>query len=225
MVDLDNTLVDRAGAVRTWAVELAAQHRLPATAVDRLIELDGDGYADRGLVFQELRDRYGLAEPMDDLASAYRSRLVELIQPTQGAIGCLTELRRAGWALAIVSNGAGEWQRAKIEKLGLGALVDAVCISGEVGVAKPDAAIFHLAAERTGTALDRSWMVGDSPVHDIVGAARLGLGTVWLRRGRTWEEVLARSPGPSGAWAPAGAAPVRPTRTIDSLADLATAIG
>ena len=48
-------------------------------------------------------------------------------------------------SMAMVTNGIGEVQRARIERLGLGPYLDAVVISGEVGVAKPGPAIFDLA--------------------------------------------------------------------------------
>jgi FMN phosphatase YigB (HAD superfamily) len=59
-------------------------------------------------------------------------------------------------------------------------------ISGEAGVAKPDPAIFALAAEAAGVPLDAAWHVGDSLTSDIAGArnARVGAG-VWLHRAGT----------------------------------------
>ncbi|MCP5028502.1 MAG: HAD family hydrolase [Actinomycetia bacterium] len=72
---------------------------------------------------------------------------------------------------------------------------------------KPDRAIFAAAAAATGASLDGAWMVGDSPLHDIVGAARLGVRTAWLHRGRSWNVQQ-----------------TEPTVTIDSLGDLPNAI-
>ncbi|MGI9599442.1 MAG: HAD family hydrolase, partial [Acidimicrobiales bacterium] len=85
-------------------------------------------------------------------------------------------------------------------------LVDAVCISGDIGIEKPDPRIYRAAAELTNTPLD-GWMVGDSPVNDVVGAARLGLRTAWIRRGRAWTEAEAT-----------------PTVIVDRLDQLAAAI-
>jgi FMN phosphatase YigB (HAD superfamily) len=56
---------------------------------------------------------------------------------------------------AIVTNGMTDNQREKIYHTGLASLVDAWCISGEVGIRKPDRGIFELAAQRCGTRLDQ----------------------------------------------------------------------
>lgn len=46
---------------------------------------------------------------------------------------------------------------------GLDELVDAVCISGAVGVREPERRIFEPAAERAGVPLEDGWMIGDNP--------------------------------------------------------------
>jgi FMN phosphatase YigB (HAD superfamily) len=91
-----------------------------------------------------------------------------------------------------VSNGASSQQHAKIDALGFRALVDVVVVSDDLGIAKPDPEIFHYAARQAGSTLSDAWMIGDSPVHDIVGAHGVGANTAWIHRGRTWtyESVL-----------------------------------
>jgi FMN phosphatase YigB (HAD superfamily) len=72
-------------------------------------------------------------------------------------------------------------------------LVDAWCISDDVGIRKPDPEIFRLAAERCGATLGRDrWMIGDSLVLDIAGGHAAGLRTIWLqpkRRPESWSFV------------------------------------
>ena len=63
--------------------------------------------------------------------------------------------------------------------------MDACCISGAIGIRKPDRRIFQIAAERCDTALSNAWMIGDGEA-DIVGAHRAGIHSIWLHRGRTW---------------------------------------
>nr|MDJ0498493.1 HAD-IA family hydrolase [Acidimicrobiia bacterium] len=75
--------------------------------------------------------------------------------------------------------------RARIARLGLEPLFDAIVISGEVGVSKPDAAIFELALVALGqpekpTAL----MVGDSLSSDITGANNFGIAACWYNPAR-----------------------------------------
>ena len=74
----------------------------------------------------------------------------------------------------------------------------------DVGVAKPDPAIFHAALETLGAAPERTLLVGDSLGRDGEGARRVGLGFIWIapangaRRG-SGRRGAARSRGRGGA--------------------------
>ena len=50
----------------------------------------------------------------------------------------------------------------------------------DVGAAKPDAAMFELAMKLAEVNADELVHVGDSHDHDIIGAHRLGIASVWL---------------------------------------------
>ena len=207
MLDLDNTLADREGAVSAWIREFSKENALPPDAVAWFLDADQDGYAARRSVFDTFQQRYELAGNLDELLAVYQRRVVELVELCNGAIAGLSALRVMGAKLAIVTNGSAGQQHAKIDRLGLRPLVDAVCVSGEVGVSKPDPRMFELAAERCGCELRGSWMVGDSALHDVVGGQQVGANTAWLHRGRTWP---ASSPSP--------------TAVIASLAELVAVI-
>ncbi|WP_306747854.1 HAD family hydrolase [Saccharothrix yanglingensis] len=73
---------------------------------------------------------------------------------------------------------------AKLRRTGLAEHLDGWCASGEAGVRKPDPAIYHLAARRCGGG--DGWVVGDSPVLDVVGGGRAGFRTWWVSHGRPW---------------------------------------
>lgn len=207
MIDLDNTLVDRAGAVAAWVGEFCSAWSLPADAADWILDLDNDGYADRRTVFQTIGERFGLEPSTEQLLIDYRRRVIELTGLAPGATECLHDMRSRGWQIVIVSNGSTGQQHGKVDSLGLRSMVDAVCVSQDLGVHKPDALIFEAAASMAGVDLDGAWMVGDSPRHDIIGAAGLGLDTAWVRRDRVWDEA---------------AQP--PTVTVDSLLQLVESI-
>ncbi len=187
MFDLDNTLSDRRRAVTDWAAEFCFLRNLDPTAVHWILKMDNNGYSDRRQVFETIKSEFDLPGSVDELLVDYQSRVTELTEPTPGAVECLTSLQEHGYALAIVTNGASQRQHTKVDKLGLRPLVEAVVVSGDLGVEKPDAAMFNTAAEAAGVPLGPdTWMVGDSPLHDIHGANRLGLHTAWLHQGRTW---------------------------------------
>ena len=59
---------------------------------------------------------------------------------------------------------------------------DVIVISGEVGVAKPDAAIFGFALEKLAVSADEAWFIGDSLHTDMAGAKAARLTAVWLNR-------------------------------------------
>ncbi|GAA4636894.1 hypothetical protein GCM10023196_088480 [Actinoallomurus vinaceus] len=76
-----------------------------------------------------------------------------------------------------------DYDRAAWAATGLDRHFDLVVISAEVGVAKPDKAIFDLTIRRLGVEPGSVWHVGDNLTTDVAGArnARLGAG-VWLNR-------------------------------------------
>ncbi|MGH3978622.1 MAG: HAD family hydrolase [Pseudonocardiaceae bacterium] len=98
------------------------------------------------------------------------------------ALPCLRALRAAGLRLAAVTNAAGAYQRGKLGILGLDAEFDALVISGEVGAAKPDPVIFHVACAALGVQPDQAVHVGDRLDLDARGARGAGLHGVWLNR-------------------------------------------
>ncbi len=188
MIDLDNTLADRQRAVADWADEFCRRHDQETRTVEWIIDLDNDGYSNRRDVFATINEQLGLRTSVNGLVANYRRRVVELTEPTAGAIDFLQALHQNGHKVAIVTNGSSQSQHAKIDALGLRDLVDAIVVSGDLGIEKPDAKMFEAAARATGAPLTNAWMIGDSPHHDIYGADLLGVQTAWLRRGRQWTE-------------------------------------
>jgi len=59
-------------------------------------------------------------------------------------------------------------------------------VSGAVGIAKPDKAIFHRACSQLGIHPHEAWFVGDNPINDAIGARNAGLVDVWLRGYADW---------------------------------------
>lgn len=74
-------------------------------------------------------------------------------------------------------------QRSKIGALGIEPLLDVVVISSEVGVRKPEPAIFNLALGELGCIAAETWFVGDHPDQDVRGAAIAGLRAFWVQTG------------------------------------------
>jgi putative hydrolase of the HAD superfamily len=115
------------------------------------------------------------------------------------------EALRSRYRLGLITNGPSEIQRRKIEHFGLANYFDVLIVSGEVGVAKPDPAIFRLAMERLRVEPSEALFVGDSPEYDLRGAMAAGVPFVWMN--------------PGGEELPAGFG--RPLATIGRLGELA----
>ena len=182
--DLDNTLIDRDGAFRTWATEFLGKRGLDPEQLAWLVLIDQDGKSSRETFFDAVRRRFSLAESLDDLTATYRQEVPRLYAPESSVLSALGVLREAGWHTAVVTNGP-KAQEDKIRSAGLHNVLDGWCISEVEGVAKPDRQIFEAAARRCGSSLS-GWMVGDTPEIDILGGIKAGLRTIWMARGREW---------------------------------------
>ncbi|MEA2359924.1 MAG: hypothetical protein QOI62_3184 [Solirubrobacteraceae bacterium] len=128
-----------------------------------------------GVVAGEL----GLALPPDDVLEALLASI--RFNAYAEVPEALARLRAGGARLAVVSN----WDVSLhdvLERTGLRPLVDAVVISAEVGVAKPQPAIFHAALERLGATAADAMHVGDSLELDVAGARAAGLRAVLVAR-------------------------------------------
>jgi putative hydrolase of the HAD superfamily len=116
----------------------------------------------------------------------------------------LDSLRDRGLRLAVVANTWPEparLVRRELGELGVAERLDALVLSDEVGVRKPDPAIFETALAELGVEPEAALFVGDRLVDDIQGAAAVGMTTVqalWFRAddgaGDIEPDVLAFTP-------------------------------
>ena len=200
LLDLDDTLFDHRGSSRA---ALAEVHRLHAAASDFdrferhhvrfLEELHLEVLAGRLTIDDARRERFrrvfdAIAMPLppadvDAAASAYRRSYVMARRALAGAADLLAALRPHA-RIAIVTNNVLQEQREKLDLCGLTSLVDALVVSEEAGISKPDPAIFRMALEQVGATADQAVMFGDSWAADIVGAAAAGIRPVWFNPSR-----------------------------------------
>jgi putative hydrolase of the HAD superfamily len=122
----------------------------------------------------------GLAEELGERFAAERRARHEVFPDAEAV---LAELK-GSYALALVTNGASCLQREKLAASRLATYFDAVVVSGEFGVGKPDASIFGYALSRLGAEDKPAAMVGDSLSRDVDGAIAAGLDGVWVNRAR-----------------------------------------
>jgi putative hydrolase of the HAD superfamily len=97
-----------------------------------------------------------------------------------GATETLEQLRKAGRRLALITNGAWEMQRAKLQRFGLEPFFDSILIEGEFGTGKPDSRVFTHTLQELGIGAAEAWMVGDDLGRDIAPCQPLGIVSVWV---------------------------------------------
>ncbi|HEX2357688.1 MAG TPA: HAD family hydrolase, partial [Micromonosporaceae bacterium] len=171
LLDLDDTLLDRAGSFRAWAEGYLAEIGAPMDDLDWLLSVDADGLTNRWDLADAMRDRYRLRTPAIDLVEALHDGVLERVRLDPLVACALRIADDAGWVPVVVTNGDSRQQDAKIRRTGLDRFVADWVISDEVGVSKPNPRIFALAAQRVRMHLGGAWVVGESPEADIGGAA------------------------------------------------------
>jgi len=128
-------------------------------------------------------ERLGLedGELVDPLTEAFYLAVLEQLRLYPDADEVLRALRPR-FTLGIITNGPGDIQRAKVERLELQRRVDHVLISGELGIAKPDPKIFERALELSRVRPGEFLFIGDSLGTDIAGAKGAGVWAAWINR-------------------------------------------
>ena len=90
--------------------------------------------------------------------------------------------------LGVITNGSVRKQNVKIDTLGIRQYMDAIVISEQVGIEKPDKRIFHTAVSSISVKPPEAWFVGDHPINDVLGADEAGLTGIWMEVGYSWPE-------------------------------------
>jgi FMN phosphatase YigB (HAD superfamily) len=98
------------------------------------------------------------------------------------AVPALTALRDAGYRLGVIANQPSQ-VRAALERDGLVGFFDTMGVSDDLGLHKPDPALFARTLEIAGVAAERTVMVGDRLDYDVRPAKQSGMRTVWVLRG------------------------------------------
>lgn len=198
LFDLDDTLHDDTlaftSAAEDVAREVAAEHGIDALALKAAYIAEAEGFwkqltADQARVkMTRLRARLwgnalqtvGLRDTEVAERSAvnyhrYRQRYFSLYP---GALNLLRDLKAKGKRLGLVTNGVSETHREKIALLQITEYFDAIFLSDEVGMVKPDPLLFAHACEKLESSPAYSAMVGDRYDRDIAGALAAGLYTI-----------------------------------------------
>jgi HAD superfamily hydrolase (TIGR01549 family) len=99
---------------------------------------------------------------------------------------CLEALQ-AAYRFGVIANQPGD-VRTAMRRDGLEPFFEVWGVSDELGVGKPDPALFELTVKAAGVAPGASVMVGDRLDYDMRPAAQVGMRTVWMLRGEAPDE-------------------------------------
>ncbi|MCS7194430.1 MAG: HAD-IA family hydrolase [Meiothermus sp.] len=115
-------------------------------------------------------------------ALAHRYLSERRLFPRYPEVDALLE-RLRGYKLGLVTNGVPDLQREKLTGASLQDWFQAVAVSGELDVGKPEQGIFEHICRELNVEPSACVMVGDNPERDIAGALRAGMRSVWVNRG------------------------------------------
>ncbi len=183
--DLDDTLFDQKDWIgrklqAVWLLhrdELPPRHRYlremhwlleeghRSDLIDAYCALAGLGTE----VAQRLIGSYRAAQPDD-------CRLYDDVWPV------LSELRRRGYRLGLLTDNPAASQRMKVHVAQLAPAFDAIVYTGDLGVSKPNRRGFDAVADGLGLGSDRLVMVGDNLYRDSVGSLDAGFAHAFLVR-------------------------------------------
>lgn len=204
LFDLDDTLFDHINTSRAALADLREAYLPPG------LERSGEEFETRylqlvdeyhpvvlqgQLTLEEARRiRVGrlfreFGRPLDDgeareAADAFRTAYQRERRAVPGAAALLRRLREQepGLLLGVITNNFTAEQESKLRYCELDGLVAFMVTSEAVGVAKPEPAIFHAALEQAGCSPEEAVLVGDSWASDVLGAAGVGMRSVWFNR-------------------------------------------
>jgi len=196
--DLDNTLVDFM-AWKGKAVDAAVGGMIdaglnlgPAEARSRIDEI----YKEKGIEFQSVFDEllYDVFHKVDyKILSAgilaYRRAREAALVPYPHVYLTLMSLLKEGLLLAVVTDAPAREAWLRLCYLNFHHIFHTVVTYDDTGVRKPRPEPFKKALEKLKVPPDEALMVGDWAERDMIGAANIGMKTVFARYGDTFGTV------------------------------------
>lgn len=126
--------------------------------------------------------------------SGIRQRLMDMYEKLEAypdAVSTLTVLKDAGYATAILSNGAPKMLASAMENSGIASLIDHPISIEDAGIYKPCPKVYQLVVDRLGVSAREICFVSAN-AWDVAGAASFGFQVVHLNR---FDQPPERLPG------------------------------
>ena len=140
-------------------------------------------------VMAELFRRKGITEQADTLgfnaAQLFRICSTEYIRLYDDVIEALTELRKQGYRLWLLSNAQRAFTAYELRMLNLTGQFDGIYLSSDYLCRKPDSRFFRALMDEQKLKPDNCLMIGNDRDTDIAGARRVGLATLYMHTNLT----------------------------------------
>ena len=193
--DLDNTLVDFM-LMKRQAIDAAINAMRDAglkLSIEEIRKRIDEIYEAKGMEFQSVFDEllYNEFSRVDyKILSAgviaYRKAREASLVPYPHVYMTLMELMKMHVKLAVVSDAPAKEAWLRLTYLSLHHMFDAVVTFDDTRERKPSPVPFKKVLERLGVQAKEALMVGDWAERDVVGAAQVGMKTVFARYGDTF---------------------------------------
>ena len=179
--DLDGTIVDSRADLTATVNHVRAHYNLPPLDIDTVTGYVGNGA--RVLIEKSL---CGTSADIDEaytiMQTAYHENILckTTVYPT--VIEGLETLKSNGYKLAIATNKPQAPTDSLLDALKLKDYFDIILGGSEEYALKPDPAMLHIAMQKTDSAPEMSWMIGDN-YTDMESGYRAGIKTCFAEYG------------------------------------------
>lgn len=187
--DLDDTLYPEYEYVKSGfkhVAKLLRERYAISDGYDKLLRLFAQ---DKQLVYDRLLESENAAYGPKDVANLveeYRAHVPDKLELFDGVKNTLSQLRKSGFKLGIITDGRVNAQTAKINALGIAPFVDKIIITDSLGgeqYRKPNPEAFVQMAIGLGVDFEEMAYVGDNPAKDFAVKKYLPIHTVRVWHG------------------------------------------
>jgi HAD superfamily hydrolase (TIGR01549 family) len=186
ILDVDGTLVDTnyQHAIAWYRAFRDNDIVLPVWRIHRHIGMGGDHLV-RALAGDDAERDKG--DDIRDAESEHYSKLIDEVEPLDGAKELIRELKERGHAVVLASSAKEEEVEGYLDQLAARDVADGWTTSGDVEATKPEPDLVQVAVEKAGGG--DAVMVGDS-TFDCEAAERAGVPTIAVLTGGFSEQEL-----------------------------------
>lgn len=184
--DLDDTLYNEIEYVKqafmNVAIYLSKKCSVSSDKLyERMIELlNKNG---RGRIFNDIIEEFDINVSPKILVEIYRATMPKL-ELYEDARVCIEKLQGNNIKLGLITDGCSLVQHNKIRGLGLETIIDCIVVTDDYeNAAKPSKIPYEMVMEKLDISKPSKCLyVGDNPRKDFIGARKVGMRTVRIKR-------------------------------------------